>query len=53
MRCNVRQGDAIFVPSFWHHAVLSSAQPGGDCLNVGVNFWYASLRSTRTTRAPR
>lgn len=37
----VRQGDALYVPSFWHHAVYSP--PGtlsDDCRNVGINYWY-------------
>ena len=37
----VRQGDALYVPSFWHHAVYSP--PGTlseDCRNVGINYWY-------------
>ena len=34
-------GGALYVPSFWHHAVYSP--PGTlseDCRNVGINYWY-------------
>jgi hypothetical protein len=41
LRCHVEQGDALYVPSYWHHAVYS---PPGDasqgCRNIGVNYWY-------------
>ncbi len=46
LRCHVREGDALYVPSFWHHAVYS---PPGDqsdgCRNIGINYWYIAQKT--------
>ena len=36
MRCKIQEGEAIFVPARWHHAVHSP----DDASNIGVSFWY-------------
>ena len=56
LRCTVRRGDIIFVPSFWWHEVASSpGSPGVACkgaswgescalphpqINLAVNIWF-------------
>ena len=46
LRCTVKQGDALFVPSHWHHTVHSRSNPASaNGLNVGVNFWYSARLS--------
>ena len=40
--CKVREGDALFLPSFWWHEVSSS--PGKDGRNLAVNLWYHPMR---------
>jgi len=36
--CHIDPGDVLYVPSFWHHAVLS--KPGGSqCTSTMVNLW--------------
>ena len=34
---HVQEGDCMYIPPFWHHAVLS--HPGKQCVNIMVNFW--------------
>ena len=31
------EGDALFLPKGWHHAVISSAQ---NARNIAVNLWF-------------
>ena len=41
LRCRIKPGDAIFVPSRWSHAVRSAPTgPKDGCRNIAVNFWY-------------
>ena len=36
LRCHVQQGDALYVPSFWHHAVYSPpGEKSQGCRNIG------------------
>ena len=35
LRCKVKEGDALFVPANWHHAVHSSSGR-----NIGISFWF-------------
>ena len=35
--CELAEGDALFLPKNWHHAVISSAE---HARNVAVNTWY-------------
>lgn len=35
--CEIKPGDALFIPKGWHHAVISSAE---TARNVAVNTWY-------------
>jgi len=35
--CELRAGDALFLPRGWHHAVISE---GDGARNVAVNMWY-------------
>ncbi|MES1907226.1 MAG: hypothetical protein MHM6MM_000386 [Cercozoa sp. M6MM] len=41
VRCEVRSGDALYMPAFWWHEVIS-APTEVDALerNVAVNFWF-------------
>ena len=42
--CELGEGDALFLPKNWHHAVISSAE---TARNVAVNTWY-DLRGSTT-----
>jgi len=35
--CDLDEGDALFLPKGWHHAVISSAQ---NARNIAVNLWF-------------
>jgi len=35
--CELREGDALFLPKGWHHAVISAAE---GRRNIAVNTWY-------------
>ena len=35
---DVREGDALLLPAYWHHQVNSTAAPGK--LNVAANYWF-------------
>jgi len=35
--CELREGEALFLPKGWHHAVISTAQ---QRRNVAVNLWF-------------
>jgi len=37
MICELSEGEALFMPKAWHHAVISSAE---GARNVAVNTWY-------------
>lgn len=62
--CALREGDTLFIPALWSHAVASSTDPDGRAappehggqLNVAANLWYYSSRSLasfeRGVRAP-
>jgi hypothetical protein len=41
--CDLREGDALFLPKGWHHAVISSAE---HARNVAVNTWYDMQKQT-------
>ena len=41
--CEVRRGDALFLPRGWHHAVISTSR--GARRNLAVNLWYAASAS--------
>eukprot|EP01052_Picozoa_sp_SAG31_P027890 SAG31_NODE_2647_length_5300_cov_5.062103_4_plen_424_part_00 len=46
LRCHVRQGDALYVPSHWHHAVYSPPGASSEqCRNIGINYWYIASMS--------
>ena len=46
LRCHVKQGDALYVPSFWHHAVYSPpGTPADGCRNIGINYWYIATKN--------
>ena len=45
--CELDEGDALFLPKNWHHAVISSAE---RARNVAVNTWY-DLRGSTTPRS--
>ena len=49
LRCRLEEGDAMYVPSLWHHAVHSEA--GGDGRNVAVNFFLTSTVSREAADA--
>lgn len=52
LRCHVRQGDALYVPSHWHHAVYSPpGSASSSCRNVGVNFWYIATKNKQEAAA--
>eukprot|EP00803_Ostreobium_quekettii_P009458 evm.model.scf_5.16 EVM.evm.TU.scf_5.16 scf_5:223997-227138(-) len=38
MRCEVRAGEVLYLPSLWHHHVTQTANDEGWV--VAVNFWY-------------
>ena len=42
--CNVRETDALYLPSFWWHEVVS-APNRDDSVNLAVNFWYHPFRT--------
>ncbi|ETV98632.1 hypothetical protein H310_08749 [Aphanomyces invadans] len=42
LRCKVREGDTLFVPSFWWHEVRSTPAVH-EPRNVAVNYWYKPL----------
>ena len=35
---DVREGDALLLPAYWHHQVESFTAPGQ--LNVAANYWF-------------
>jgi hypothetical protein len=37
LRCVIKEGEALYLPSFWWHEVTSF---GGDGLNIGINHFY-------------
>ena len=40
LRCRVSEGDALYTPSYWNHAVYSPpAAAERGCVNIGVNYW--------------
>jgi len=41
--CQLKAGDALFIPKGWHHAVISSAEARR---NVAVNTWYDLQKQT-------
>ena len=42
LRCRVSEGDALYTPSYWNHAVYSPpAAAERGCVNIGVNYWCA------------
>eukprot|EP01042_Synura_sphagnicola_P000070 gene70-70_t len=52
LACTVQAGEALYVPSFWWHEVVSSPgdhnvpypnpeSPGRTNLNVAVNYWFS------------
>lgn len=41
VRCEVDEGDALYVPADWHHGVYSvGSTVDGRRRNIGINFWY-------------
>ncbi|XP_028404922.1 bifunctional peptidase and (3S)-lysyl hydroxylase JMJD7-like [Dendronephthya gigantea] len=38
MKCTIREGDVLYMPSFWWHEVQS--KPSEEKRNLAVNFWY-------------
>ena len=52
LRCHVKQGDALYVPSHWHHAVYSPPGPTHEqCRNIGVNYWYLAVMDKEEAQA--
>ena len=49
MNCTVHEGDALFVPSFWWHEVVSTPGPSQTFqekkirLNAAINYWFEPL----------
>ncbi len=48
MNCTVNSGEALFVPSYWWHEVVSHPSDDYDSisklrLNMAINFWYEPL----------
>ena len=41
--CVLDEGDALFIPAFWWHAVTSVPNPA-DCSNVATNSFYSSTQ---------
>ena len=39
MVCELNEGEALFMPTGWHHAVISHT-PEGRARNIAVNTWY-------------
>lgn len=42
-RCRVKEGDALYVPAYWHHQVESFASTNCShypLSNVAINFWF-------------
>jgi len=42
LTCQIKTGDVLYIPSFWHHAVVT--QPDEDCSGFSLNLWYTSKR---------
>ena len=44
MLCELRAGETLLLPAYWHHEVHSHAAPAAHAsdrpLNVAVNFWF-------------
>ena len=40
MEVTLREGDALFVPSFWYHHIRANPGPPPSCRSVAVNIWY-------------
>merc|ERR1719343_1934597 len=38
--CKIEEGDVLYIPSFWHHAVVTS--PNEECHGLSLNLWYTS-----------
>ena len=38
LSCEIRAGDALYLPSFWWHEVRS--KPDAHQRNIAVNYWY-------------
>jgi len=38
LRCRIKAGDVLFIPSFWHHAVATA--PDESCAGLSLNLWY-------------
>ena len=54
LRCRVSEGDALYTPSYWNHAVYSPpAAAERGCVNIGVNYWCARTLYPAAKRACR
>lgn len=40
MSCHLMAGDVLYIPSGWHHAVLTT--PDTSCVGLSLNLWYLS-----------
>merc|ERR1712008_213959 len=38
INCSVEAGDVLYIPSQWHHAVLTT--PDSSCVGLSLNLWY-------------
>ena len=38
--CRIDEGEALYIPKGWPHAVFSSVKKGGSGWNYGVNWWF-------------
>lgn len=48
-RCEVRPGDALYVPAYWHHEVLPIRTESCRCLNIAVNYWHRPVLNIVTS----
>eukprot|EP00962_Isochrysis_galbana_P003477 scaffold978_cov118-Isochrysis_galbana.AAC.4 len=39
LRCEIRGGETLYLPAWWHHEVRSAGAPAGE-INLAVNFWF-------------
>jgi len=44
VRCNLEEGDALYLPSWWLHAVQST--PNQEDASIGVNFFHRPQEAT-------
>ena len=58
VRAHLGEGDALFIPAFWLHAVWSEPAPprqgsqaGGSCVSIAVNQWFYHTLTAREAQA--